>query len=57
MVVIQLDRLFNVLSNSAWKDVIKKYEPIAETSKRNFEEEQIPLHGAISVLIAILYST
>lgn len=56
MAVVLFENIFNILPNHLWEDAIKKYKPIAEVSKKIYKEDHVPLHGAISVLIAILYS-
>lgn len=56
MAVVLFENIFNILKNKIWEQAIAEYITKVEISKKDYKDDHVTLHGAISVLIAILYS-
>ena len=56
MAVVLFENIFNILPNSFREKAIADYMTKVDVSKKTYKDDHVTLHGAISVLIAILYS-
>jgi hypothetical protein len=56
MAVLLFENIFNILQNSVREQAITEYIQKADQAKKSYKDDHVTLHGAISVLISILYS-